>query len=224
VPAPGRPEPAPSRRGRAAAAAVSSPAAAPRRRPARRSRGRLSGRLWLIAAAVVILVIVVAGVAFTMRPTSTGPAHVLTTPPRLGAFAQDPKLAAGMDAAALRTSIVARSGGEAKHVVDAVYEQTTGAGAALGPQIVLFIGGNLSGTTPQSFISSFTGKLTGAVATSPGSLGGDAACVPSIGGRPAECAWADNDTFGVLASPTLGAASLASELRTMRPLVEHKAS
>ena len=47
--------------------------------------------------------------------------------------------------------------------------------------------------------------------------------VPSVDGRVAECVWADNDTFGVVASQTLSASSLAHELRQMRPLVEHRA-
>jgi len=62
-----------------------------------------------------------------------------------------------------------------------------------------------------------------AVTTSAGSLGGSAACLPSVSGHPAECAWADNDTFGVVLAPTLSATELAGELRAMRPLVEHRA-
>ena len=58
--------------------------------------------------------------------------------------------------------------------------------------------------------------------TAPGGLGGAAVCVPSQAGRPAECVWADNDTFGLVASPTLGAASLGQELRRIRPLVERR--
>ena len=163
------------------------------------------------------------GAAYALRPASAGTPHVVTAPGKLGGYAEDAKLAQGMGAAALKASIVAKSAGEASHVVDAVYEQTTGPGTANGPQIILFIGGNLSGTTAQLFIASFTGKLKGAEPTSAGSLGGAAACVPGIGGRPAECAWADDDTFGVIASPTLNAASLGTELRVMRPLVEHVA-
>ena len=94
--------------------------------------------------------------------------------------------------------------------------------AAANSQIVLFIGGNLSGTSASSFITSFIGKLPGAVTTAAGPLGGEAACVPSAGGNPAECAWADNDTFGLVASPTLDAQALASELRQMRLQVEHR--
>jgi hypothetical protein len=210
---------------RSAAGTKPAQPAVQRVRSSRRSH-RLSSRqrLWLTAGVIIVIIIIAAaGTAFALRPVSSGPAHVLATPPRLGAYVKDQKLADGIDAGALKAGIVAKSGGEAKNVVDAVYEETTGPGTASGPVIILFIGGNLSGTSPESFIASFTGKLKGAVPASSGSLGGDAACVPSIAGHPAECAWADNDTFGVIASPTLGAAALANELRLMRPLVEHAA-
>jgi hypothetical protein len=38
----------------------------------------------------------------------------------------------------------------------------------------------------------------------------------------AECVWADNDTFGVIASQTLSVTDLANELRTARPEIEHR--
>ena len=53
-------------------------------------------------------------------------------------------------------------------------------------------------------------------------MGGNAACVPSENGRLAECAWADNDTFGVVASPTMNSSRLAAEMRQIRPMVEHR--
>jgi hypothetical protein len=45
-----------------------------------------------------------------------------------------------------------------------------------------------------------------------------------VDGRVAECVWADSNTFGVVASQTLGTTGLANEMRQMRPLVEHVAS
>jgi hypothetical protein len=175
---------------------------------------------WLIT--VMILVMATVAVFVVMpEPGAGGVAHIVVTPPRLGAFVADPALANEMHAEALRHGIVARSHGEAKNVVDAVYQDATGHAAASGPQIMLFIGGNLSGSSANGFISSFTGQLIGAVTISPGSLRGEAACVPAAAGGLAECAWADNDTFGVIASPTLNAVDLASELRQIRPLVEH---
>lgn len=205
----------------------------------------------MYAAAGGVVVIAGAAVAFEMLQGGgpSGPAHQILTPARIGTYVQAPALAASMKAAQVRHSIVAQSNGEASNVVAAVYESTasqaspspspspghgsTGAGGAgsssASPdapdgtsQIVLLIGGNLSGTSATSFITSFIGKLPGAVTTAAGPLGGEAACVPSAGGNPAECAWADNDTFGLVASPTLDAQALASELRQMRIQVEHR--
>jgi hypothetical protein len=191
-----------------------------------------------------VIVIAGAAVAFEMLKggAPAGPAHQIATPQQIGGYVQAPALAASMKATQVRRTIVSQSNGEASNVVAAVYESAasqpashgagpTGSSAGNSPavpgnsatsQIVLFIGGNLSGTSASSFISSFIGKLPGAVTTSAGPLGGQAACVPSTGGNPAECAWADNDTFGLVASPTLDAQALASELRQMRLQVEHK--
>jgi hypothetical protein len=189
------------------------------RRAARR-KGRHPVRLALGGGAVVV--IAAAGAVYVphMLKADSGPAHTISTPTKLQSWVQDPALAASMGATALRTEIVKRGGGEASHVVDAVYEDTTGPAAKKAPLILLFVGGNLSGSA-GSFISSFTGSLRSAFVTSAGSLGGQAACVPGVGGHPAECAWADGDTFGLIASPDLGASALANDLRLMRPQVEH---
>jgi hypothetical protein len=128
-----------------------------------------------------------------------------------------------MDAAALAKQIVKESHGGAGNVIYAVYQDNAGPGAASAPQIMLFIGGNLKGTSAGDFISTFTGKAPEAETTSAGSMGGAAACAPSVDGRLAECVWADNDTFGVVASQSLGPASLAAEMRQVRPVVEHVA-
>jgi hypothetical protein len=164
-----------------------------------------------------------AGAAFELLPGGTAPRHLISTPQRLGSYTQAPALAAGMQAAQLRNSIVKQGKGEASHVVDAVYQDGSSSAAQSGSQVFLFIGGNLSGTSAKSFISSFIGGLPHAVTAAPGSLGGAAACAPGVSGRPAECAWADGDTFGLVASPTLGASALASELRQIRPGVERRA-
>jgi hypothetical protein len=157
----------------------------------------------------------VGGLVVEMMPSPAGPAHAINAPQRISPFVQAPALAAKMKATSLRNSIVSASKGEASHVVDAVYQDSADS------QILLFIGGNLSGSSANSFISSFIGSLPGAVTTGAGSLGGAAACVPSVSGHPAECAWADDDTFGVLLSPTMTASELASQLRLMRPQIEH---
>jgi hypothetical protein len=194
--------------------------------PARQGlRPKRGGRLPMKVFAVAGAAAVVAGAAvFVLGRSGSGPAHTVTTPTALGPYTEQSQLAVQMHAAALRQQIISGSAGEAHNVVYAVYEDTAGSGGTSGPQIILFIGGNLSGTSAGSFISTFTGKLQGAVTTSAGSLGGAAACVPSVDGRVAECVWADNNTFGVVASQTLGTTGLANEMRQMRPLVEHVAS
>jgi hypothetical protein len=175
----------------------------------------------VIGVAGGVGVLVFAGVSFALHDGS-GPsvAHTLVTPQSLDSYTQVPDLAKEMGAAALRQQIITGSHGEAKNVVYAVYEDSSGPAAKHGPQIMLFIGGNLTGTSPDAFISSFTGKLEGAASTSAGPMGGQAACVPSEGNRLAECAWADNDTFGVVTSPTLTFDQLGAEMRTVRPKIE----
>lgn len=189
------------------------------RKPARRKR-RHPVLLALLAGGVVGGAaaggILVTGV---MHRSGTGPEHVIATPNKLMSYVQDPSLAQSMGAQKLRADILAKGNGEASHVVDAVYKDTAGPGAKSG-SILLFVGGNLSGSA-QSFISSFTNMLPSAFVINAGSLGGEAACVPGVSGHPAECAFADNDTFGLIASPTLSANTLAGELRSIRPQVEH---
>jgi hypothetical protein len=167
--------------------------------------------------AVVIVCVLAAGggVGYRTLFAHKGTAHVVSAPGRLLGYTQQPAMAKSMHAQQLRAEILAKGHGEASHVVDAVYEDGSS-------QIILFIGGNLSGSA-TSFISSFTGVLPDSFETAAGSLGGQAACVPGISGHLAECAWADDDTFGLIASPDMGAAALASELRQIRPLVEHAA-
>ena len=202
----------------------------PGQKPVRQLRPRRGGRLPMKVFAIAGAAAVVAAgagavVVFSKSGGgSGGPDHTVTTPATLGSFTQQPRLAVQMGAAALRRQIIRESAGEAQNVVYQVYQNGGGSSGSSGPQIILFIGGNLSGTSAGSFISTFTAKLPGAVTTSAGPLGGAAACVPSVDGRVAECVWADNDTFGVVASQTLGPAGLASEMRQMRPLVEHVSS
>jgi hypothetical protein len=190
------------------------PEPASRSKRARKRAGRR--RLRLILVAVVVFVLAAGGgVGYRMVLAHKGADHVVSAPDRLLGYVQQPAMAKGMDAQQLRADIEARGNGEASHVVDAVYEDGKS-------QILLFIGGNLSGSA-SSFISSFTGMLTNSFETRAGSLGGQAACATSASGQLAECAWADDDTFGLIASPDLTANALASELRQIRPLVEHRA-
>jgi hypothetical protein len=197
----------------------------PTKRAARAKARRRHRTLLRVVGLVSVVAVVPATAALVVRSgllRSTGPDHTIAVPANLLGYTLEPALAKGMNAQALRADIVRKGNGEASHVVDGVYENNALSGAKSSPRIILFIGGNLSGSA-SSFIASFTGELPGAVATSAGTLGGQAACVPGTSGRPAECAWADNDTFGLFASPALSASTLGKDMRAMRPLVEHRA-
>lgn len=192
-----------------------------------RSPGRRR-RTWLLvcAGAGGVAAIAVAAMVLLRLLGPSGPAHVLTTPSTLGQYVRRPQLEQQMNAAALRQQVIARSAGQASHVQSAVYENSAGVSGKASPQIFLFIGGNLSGTSAAAFINGFRSQFRGAVLTSAGSMGGDAVCVNAQSGVPgtvALCAWADNDTFGVLASPTMHAPQLGAQMRLIRPGVEHVA-
>jgi hypothetical protein len=142
----------------ATATQVASPSQAPARRAGRpaeaapeRRGGKSKQRLGRLAArqkasrrrvfkvyAISGAVAVIAGGALVLELLpSGGPAHQLVTPQRIGAYAQAPALAESMKAAALRSSIVSQSSGEASHVVAVVYQSSSspvvpGAGGAAG--------------------------------------------------------------------------------------------
>jgi len=180
--------------------------------------------VWAAAGGAVAVIVLVVAVLALLRPG--GPRHVLATPHTLGRYVRRPQLEQQMNARALQREVMARSAGQASNVRSAVYETRAGVSGKATPQIVLFIGGNLSGTSPADFINSFRGQFRGAALENAGSMGGEAACVNDQSGLPgtvALCAWADNDTFGVLGSPTMHAAQLAGQLRAIRPGVEHVA-
>ncbi len=166
-------------------------------------------------------VAVVAAIAIVVWLLLPPPSHVISVPATVGGYVKQPTLA-NTTAVQLRAKIIAGARGEVKNVVAAVYERKSGPGTGAGPQVIVFIGGNLAGGTSASdLISAYMAELHDAFTTSPGSLGGQAACAPGIHGGPAECAWADNDTFGVVVSATMNADGLAAQMRQMRPLVEH---
>ena len=193
-------------------------------RSGRRPRGRHGRRNLIIGAGLAVVLAGGAAAVVESGLLSSGPAHVLVTPGKLGAYIRRPQLEKQMNASQLQREVIAKSAGQASHVISAVYEDGTSASSAKAPQMILFIGGNLSGVSPGGFIASFTQQSKGAFQTSPGALGGSAACVnaqASVPGSVALCTWADNDKFGVVASPTMSATRLATQLRAIRPLVEH---
>ncbi len=155
---------------------------------------------------------------------SNGPVHVLVIPAKIGTYVRRPQLEQKVGAKQLQREVTAKSAGQARHVVSAVYENSSGGTGGKSPQVMLFIGGNLTGTSPGAFISSFTSQTKGAQPTSAGPMGGQAVCAgaqTSVMGSVALCTWADNDTFGLVASPAMNVSQLAAQMRAIRPHVEH---
>jgi len=219
---------APARPAKARSAGTSRLAAGSSRRPGQatlRSRPRTGRGLVSAVARIPRRVQLLGGLAIVAVLAITGyllllpqPGHVVSVPAGLNGYVRQ-SAQASLTARQLKSRIVAGAGGAVRNVVAASYEKSTGPGTSAGPQVIVFIGGNLS--SGSSFIGGLSSQLHGSFATSAGPLGGEAVCAPGTSGGPAECAWADGDTFGVLVSATLNAAGLASEMRVMRPLVEH---
>jgi len=173
----------------------------------------------LALVAVMFLVGVGASAYFTLTRHT---AHVVAAPAKSGGYTRQQ---ADATANELKHRIVASAAGDVKNLVAAVYQRSTGPGTSKGPQIVVFIGGNLTGNASAGdLISAFMARLHGSFTTSGGQLGGQAACAPGANGGPAECAWADNDTFGVVVSATMAPQGLADEMRQLRADAEHAAN
>jgi hypothetical protein len=190
-----------------------------------RRRGRSNDRrLWLALAGVVIVAAAaIVGIIKIEFPSHGGPAHVMQTPAAIGSYVLTQDLERQTNVAQLRAEVIKMSSGQASRVVSAVYESGTAA-AGSTEQILMFIGGHLANADPATSITTFTQKYPGAFVVSPGPLGGKAACVEEGAGTAdsvSMCAWFDNDSFGIIVSPTMNAKSLATSLLTVRPNVEH---
>lgn len=177
-------------------------------------------------AAALIVIIALATAALAGLFSHHGPPRALTVPAKIGGYARRPALERQMDVTRLRRQMIAKSAGQASHVVSAVYEKNAPGNAA--PAMILFVGGRLTGTSPQAFVTSFTDQFKGARHVAAGPLGGKAACAnvspqASVQGSLALCAWADSDTFGVVYSPTMRAKALGPQMRVVRAGVEHTA-
>lgn len=186
-----------------------------------RRRGGRGKWLWLGGGVVAAAGAAVAAVTM-LGGGPVGPAHTLVIPARLGVFAESPQLARQMDVNQLEKNILSQSSGQLSHLVSAVYQEGAAAVSGPAPQVMLFIGGKLTGASATGSVKTFTSHFNGAALTSAGHLGGAAACVPAqtATGGAAVCAWFDNDTFGELVSPNLSASALANELRAIRPSIE----
>jgi len=199
---------------------------AAKRRIGRRRSGSNDHRLWLaLGGVVVVAAAAITGIIKFEFPSHSGPAHVMTTPAKIGTYARTVDLERQTNVAQLRDDVIKMSSGQASHVVTAVYESGNAAGGNT-EQIIMFIGGHLANAAPATSVTSFMQRFPGAHVVNAGSLGGKAACVEEGGGTSdsvSMCAWFDNDSFGEIVSPTMNATNLAAAMTTVRPAVEQVA-
>jgi hypothetical protein len=183
-------------------------------------------RLWLNLGVIGVGVIsIVAAVAIAGILTSGSPgggmAHTMVTPTALGPYKWTPDLEKNAGLTTLATSVTKMSDGQTSDIRARAYEKPASGGTA--PQLLEVIAGRLPSTSPATSIITLIQKYPSAHVVPAGPMGGSAACFEQTAGTAdsvAMCAWSDNDTFGILASPTLSAASLANLMVQDRPLIE----
>jgi hypothetical protein len=191
-----------------------------------RRRGRSGDRrLWFglggvmaVAAAAIFLII-----QFEF-PSNTGPTHTLAMPSKVGATylrttSDDAKLAK------LRQQFVQMTHGQATDVLSGAF-QAGGVATGGTPEIVMTIDAHLLHDNVATSMTDFLQVYKNAGMVPAGPLGGEAACAESATGNADNvsiCAWFDDDSFGVLLSPSMNANALAGELQTFRSSVERVA-
>jgi hypothetical protein len=178
-------------------------------------------RLWLslgvtgVVAAGTIAVILMSG------SRDGGVAHTVVMPAALGPYKWAPDLDKNAGLPTLATSVAEMGGGQMSGIRARTYERPAPGGTA--PQLLEVIGGRLPSTPPASSIITLIRKYPSAHVVPVGPMGGSAACFEQTAGTADStvmCAWSDSDSFGILTSPTLNAASLADLMVQDRPLIE----
>jgi len=195
------------------------------RRPStgRRRAGSGDRRLWFglggvmaVAAAAIFLII-----QFEF-PSASGPTHTLSIPDKIGSYAIS-NAVGSKDLTSLRQEFVQMTHGQATDVLSGAF-QAGGPTTGGTPEIVMTIDAHLANDNASSSIAGFMSDYKDAAMEPAGPLGGQAACAESAAGTAdnvAICAWFDNDSFGVLVSPSMNAKVLAGQLQTFRSAVEH---
>jgi hypothetical protein len=153
-----------------------------------------------------------------------------------------PHSVAGYSAGNLRTGSAGTVFYADPHVSDlqgGEYHLTTGAQGVASPGTILLDAGHLSRTEPGLALTDIYARFKAIVsdagynpfgtmqAVSAGPLGGQASCWPvrasassTAAGSGAMCAWADNDTFGLLLAQRATTASLAAIMLRFRSATE----
>jgi hypothetical protein len=183
-------------------------------------------RLWLslgVIGAGVISIVAAAAIVGILKSGSPGGgvAHTVVTPAALGPYKWAPDLEKNAGLATLATSVAKMSDGQTNDIRARAYERPAPGGTA--PQLLEVIAGRLPGTSPTSSVVTLIQSHPSGHIVPAGPMGGSAACFEQTAGTAdsvAMCAWSDNDSFGILASPTLSAANLANLMVQDRPLIE----
>src|SRR5262249_35553933 len=185
--------------------------------------GRRRGRSILLAVVLVLVLGAAAAAGVVLHSRSSSRSHELVVPSQLGSYVRQPQLEQQMNARALQQQVIAKSAGQASHVVSAVYENRAGVSGTAPPQIFLFIGGGPAGGAPAGGRTRPAAQFRGGPAARPRPQAGRVAARSSAAGSMALCAWADGDPFGVLTAPTMAPAQLGAQMRATRPMVERPA-
>jgi hypothetical protein len=178
-------------------------------------------RLWLSLGVTGVVAAGAIAVIFTSGSPGGGVAHTVVMPAALGPYKWAPDLEKNAGLPTLAASVAEMGGGQMSGIRARTYERPAPGGAA--PRLLEVIGGRLPGTSPASSIITLIRKYPSAHVVPAGPMGGSAACFEQTAGTAdsaAMCAWSDNDSFGILTSPTLNAASLADLMVQDRPLIE----
>jgi hypothetical protein len=190
--------------------------------PTGRRRGRSGDRrLWVSLGVIgVVAAGAIVGILKFEFPGG-GASHSVVTPAALGTYQWAPTLEKNADFQDLKGTVARMTGGQATSMVAREYEKASTGGAA--PQLLDVFGAHLPNTSPASSIAALTQKYPSAQVVSAGPMGGDAACFEQEMGTPdsrAVCVWFDDDSMGVLVSPTMSAADLANLMLKDRPQIE----
>ena len=178
-------------------------------------------RRWLVlGVAGVVAAGAIVGILMSGSPGG-GVAHTVVMPAALGAYKWAPDLEKNAGLPVLAASAAEIGGGQVSGSRARAYERPGPGGGS--PQLLEVIGGRLPSAPPASSVITLIRKYPSARVVPAGPMGGSAACfeqTAETADSVAMCAWSDNDTFGILVSPTLNASSLANLMVQDRPLIE----
>lgn len=177
------------------------------------------------------MIAVIAALAGCSGNSGSGPHHVSLPQTVAGYSLQNPQSGSAGTVFSADPHVYGLMGG--------AYSTDGNAQGVASPGTILLDTGYLSQIAPGQALSDIYArfKAIGSVgshnpfgtmqAVSAGPLGGQASCWPvrgpansSAAGEGAMCAWADNDTFGLLLLPGASTASLAATMLTFRSAIE----